>query len=165
MYVRKRREPCVLFLEAAFGTKTHPQTLKQAGWTVECFGDHFRDPDGRISDNVKDPTLIRFCHAKQWVLVTTDRQMRYTHIETIKQTEVAIIATVNNKFPPEVWVQALINAKAKIERCVKKHPARGSPCSAKKALSQLKRFQRMHILGVIDRRKDRRNRLCQATDR
>lgn len=89
---------------------------------MECFGDHFRDPDGRISDNVKDPSLIRFCHAKQWVLVTTDRQMRYTHIETIKQTEVAIIATVNNKFPPEVWVQALVNAKAKIERYVKKHP-------------------------------------------
>jgi uncharacterized protein DUF5615 len=122
LYTKKQREPCVLFLEAGFGTKVHPEALRKAGWLVECFGGHFRDPDGRISDGIKDPQIIRFCNTQKWVLVTTDRQMRNTHVETIKATEVAIIATVNNKYSPEVWVKALNKAKAKIERHVKKHP-------------------------------------------
>lgn len=122
MYKKKQREPCILFLEAGFGLHEHPDALTGYGWVVECFGHHFRDADGRISDNVKDPALIKFADSHKWVLITTDKQMRYTHVETIKRSEVAIIATVNNKHAPDVWVQALNIAKAKIERYVKKHP-------------------------------------------
>ena len=121
-YLKKQREPCILFLEAVFGTGIHPETLTKAGWAVECFADHFRDADGRVKDGILDPQIIRLCNANKWVLVTMDKQMRFTHVETIKQTEIGIIATTDCNRPPEVWIQALIRAKARIERCVKKHP-------------------------------------------
>jgi hypothetical protein len=54
-------------------------------------------------------------------LVTTDKNIRYTHVEVIKETEVAIIATESNQSSIALWVEALILAKPKIERTVRKH--------------------------------------------
>jgi len=48
-----------LFLEAVFGTDENCDTLKKAGWQVECFADYFRGEDGKIKDGVKDPEIIR----------------------------------------------------------------------------------------------------------
>jgi uncharacterized protein DUF5615 len=89
---------------------------------VECFATHFRDAKGRKEESVKDPRIIKFCDEKKWVLVTTDRNMSLTHIETIKKTEIAIIATSSNNQPLDTWAKALIKAKPKIERFVRKHP-------------------------------------------
>jgi len=122
LYKQKRRESCVLFLEAVFGTGENCDTLKSAGWQVECFADHFRGENGKIKDGVKDPEIIKFCENRQWLLITTDKAMRETHVETIKETEIAIIATANNQTSLDVWIKALIKSKAKIERAFKKHP-------------------------------------------
>lgn len=71
--------------------------------------------------NVKDPEIIHFCHRNGWLLVTTDREMKSTHREEIKRTEVAILATAHNSLEdPDEWVVALINLKTRILREFKK---------------------------------------------
>jgi uncharacterized protein DUF5615 len=120
----KRREKCVLFLEDAFGTTIHPQKLVQAGYDVECFAQVFSVDGKRPEAGVKDPRIIQYCNKEKRILVTTDKNMRWTHVEEIKKTTIGIIATESNKSPTGigVWVQALITAKVQIERKVKKHP-------------------------------------------
>jgi len=118
----KQRDKCVLFLEDAFGTNVHPQKLKDAGFEVECFAEVFNMGGARPEDGVKDPRIIRHCHTKKRVLITTDKNIRYTHVEEIKQTTIAIIATESNRSPSGIgtWVDALIKAKPEIERKLKK---------------------------------------------
>jgi hypothetical protein len=113
-----------LFLEDAFGTTIHPQKLKDAGFEVECFAEVFNVGGKRPEDGVKDPRIIRHCQTKRRVLVTMDKNIRYTHVEEIKRTTIAVIATESNRAPSGVslWVDALIKAKAEIERKLKKHP-------------------------------------------
>jgi hypothetical protein len=111
-------------LEDAFGTTIHPKTLEEAGYTVECFAKVFNVDGRRPEDGVKDPRIIRHCNTHKRVLITTDKNMRFTHVEEIKKTTIAIIATESNRSPTgiAVWVQALIHAKPAIERKVKRHP-------------------------------------------
>jgi Txe/YoeB family toxin of Txe-Axe toxin-antitoxin module len=109
-----------LFLEDAFGSGVIPKQLREAGFAVECFGDHFSDPDRKKEQAVKDPRIIQLCHEKKWVLITTDKNILYTHVQTIRKTEVLIIATESNRIELDIWVQALIKAKPKIERLVKR---------------------------------------------
>jgi len=116
----KRHESCVLFLEDAFGSGVYPEQLRAAGFIVECFGDHFPDPDRKKEQAVKDPRIIQLCHEKKWVLVTTDKNILYTHVQTIKKAEILIIATESNRIPLDTWIKALIKAKPKIERLVKR---------------------------------------------
>lgn len=97
-----------------------PKRLRSAGYTVEVFREHFPGKPGRAEQGVKDPHIIKFCARQKWVLITTDKNMRFTHRETIKQTDVAIVATTSNNESLENWVTALIKAKASIERHVKK---------------------------------------------
>jgi hypothetical protein len=120
----KRRDKCVLFLEDAFGTTIHPQKLQAAGYEIECFAKVFTVDGRRPEDGVKDPRIIRHCNTKNRILVTTDKNMRWTHVEDIKKTTIGIIATESNKSPTGIgmWVQALIIAKVQIERKCKKHP-------------------------------------------
>jgi predicted nuclease of predicted toxin-antitoxin system len=116
----KRHEKCVLFLEDGFGTTTYPERLRAAGYEVECFATHFQK-DGKREDGVKDSRIIKFCQENDFVLVTSDKNIRYTHVDIIKGTEVAIIATESNQSSMALWVEALKLAKPKIERTVRKH--------------------------------------------
>lgn len=120
----KQRDKCVLFLEDAFGTSIHPQKLREAGFEVECFAEVFNVDGKRPEDGVKDPRIIHYCNTKKRILVTTDKNMRWTHLEEIKKTTIGVIATESNKSPTGmgVWVQALITAKSQIERKVKRYP-------------------------------------------
>lgn len=120
----KQRDKCVLFLEDAFGTNAHPQKLRDAGYEVECFAEVFTVDGKRPEDAVKDPRIIRHCHTKRRILITTDKNIRYTHVEEIKKTTIGIIATESNRSPLGIgiWVDALIKAKPEIERKYKKHP-------------------------------------------
>ena len=87
---------------------------------------------GKAEESVKDPRIIRHCHEKQFVLITTDKNLCYTHIETVKKTDIVIIATQSNNEPIAVWVKALIASKAKIERLVKRTTKNGErPCCAR----------------------------------
>jgi hypothetical protein len=107
-------------LEDVFGTTVHPQKLQSAGFAVECFAAHFNTDGKRPESSVKDPRIIRFCHQKRMLLVTTDKQVKFTHLEEIKKTTIGIIATESNQSGISAWTQALITAKPKIERLHKK---------------------------------------------
>ena len=119
----KQRDKRWLFLEDGFGTSIHAQKLREAGFEVECFAEVFNVDGKRPEDGVKDPRIIRHCQSKKRVLVTMDKNIRYTHVEEIKKTTIAIIATESNRSQTGIgiWVEALIKAKPEIERKLKKH--------------------------------------------
>jgi predicted nuclease of predicted toxin-antitoxin system len=111
----------VLFLEDFF-TESDAARLRQHYPGVERFATHFRDPKRRVQQSVKDKRIIDFCNQRCWMLVTPDSDMRFTHVEEIKNTEIAILATANNNSPTNEWVDALIQGKVGIERYFRKHP-------------------------------------------
>jgi hypothetical protein len=90
-YVKKRREECVLFLDEGFAAESVAVRLTTAGFTVQRFHEWFKDVSGQARRNVEDPEVIRFCHKNGWLLVTKDHEMKNTHLEEIKRTEVSIL--------------------------------------------------------------------------
>ena len=99
--------------------------MREAGFhNVESFLDHFpRDEAGEVREqSVKDPRVIRLCNQKGWLLVTMDSEIRRTHVEEIKKsTKLAILATAHNSADdPDDWIEALVLAKADVERNFKK---------------------------------------------
>jgi predicted nuclease of predicted toxin-antitoxin system len=121
-YVKKRREECVLFLDEGFAAESVAVRLRTAGFTVQRFPEWFIDANGQVRRNVEDPEVIRFCHKNGWLLVTKDHEMKNTHREEIKKTEVAILATAHNSAATDdVWVVSLINMKTRILREFKKY--------------------------------------------
>lgn len=127
MYL-KRHDPCVLFLEGVFGTNEWPEKLRAAGFDVVCYADHFQDHLGRPQDSVKDPEIIKFCHKNKYVLITMDKQLCHAHLNAMKKTDILVIATESNRIGLKVWIDALITAKPRIERLVRKSER---PCSAR----------------------------------
>ena len=106
-----------MFLDEGFSAESVAARLRTAGFTVQRFPEWFRDPDGHVRQNVKDPDVIRFCHKTGWMLVTRDHEMKNTHREEIKRPEVAILATAHNSSEnQDEWVVALINLKSRILR-------------------------------------------------
>jgi uncharacterized protein with PIN domain len=117
IYVKKRREECVLFLDEGFAAESVAVRLRTAGFTVQRFPEWFQDEHGQTKRNVGDPEVIRFCHKNGWLLVTRDHEMKNTHREEIKRTEVAILATAHNSLEDQdEWVAAIINLKSRILR-------------------------------------------------
>jgi hypothetical protein len=112
VYVKKRREGCVLFLDEGFSAESVAVRLSTAGFTVQRFPEWFKDENGYVRRNVGDPEVIRFCHTTGWMLVTRDHEMKNTHREEIKRTDVAILATAHNS--------SLINLKSRVLREFKK---------------------------------------------
>jgi predicted nuclease of predicted toxin-antitoxin system len=117
-----------LFLEDGFGANKWPERLRNAGFEVVCFRDDFKDDEDKPEKNVKDPRIINHCHRNKYVLITTDKNLCYTHIETVKKTEILVIATESNSTQIGVWVEALIKGKARIERLAHRSER---PCSAR----------------------------------
>lgn len=121
VYVKKRREECVLFLDEGFSAESVAIRLRTAGFTVQRFPEWFKDENGQVRRNVEDPEVIRFCQKTGWMLVTRDHEMRNTHREEIRKTDVAILATAHNTSEDQdEWVAALINLKSRLLREFKK---------------------------------------------
>jgi hypothetical protein len=124
-YTKKRREKCILFLDDAFDAEEIPPLLLGAGYyRVERFTKWFpRDskPTAR-AQNIKDPRVIKLCNRHGWLLVTTDSDMRFTHLEEIKRNpNVAILATAHNSVENIFeWVAGLVKGRTVIERKFKK---------------------------------------------
>ena len=117
VYVKKRREECVLFLDEGFSAESVAVRLRTAGFTVQRFPEWFRDESGRPLRNVLDPEVIRFCHKNGWLLVTRDHEMKNLHREEIRKSEVAILAMAHNSAEDQdEWVVAIINLKGRILR-------------------------------------------------
>jgi uncharacterized protein with PIN domain len=107
----------VLFLDDGFSAESVAVRLRTAGFTVQRFPEWFQDATGKIRQNVEDPEIIRFCHRNGWLLVTRDHEMKNTHREEIRKSEVAILATAHNSAADQdEWVIALINLKSRILR-------------------------------------------------
>lgn len=121
MSYQKRREECVLFLEQGFG-KDCRDKLISSGYKVVSFAEEFPE-EARLRKRVPDPRIIKHCNQEKYVLFTMDKSMRHTHIEEIKKTECAIVATEScDKYSPIQWVDALIAAKAEFQRRFRRHP-------------------------------------------
>ena len=117
MYVKKRREECVLFLDEGFSAESVATRLRTAGFTVQRFPEWFTDEDGSTRKNVSDIEIIKFCHKNGWMLVTRDHEMKKLHREEIRKTDVAILSTAHNSAEnQDEWVVAIINLKARILR-------------------------------------------------
>lgn len=117
VYVKKRREECVLFLDEGFSAESVAVRLRTAGFTVQRFPEWFRDENGQPRRNVLDPEIIRFCHKNGWLLVTRDHEMKNLHREEIRKSDIAILATAHNSAEDQdEWVAALINLKNRILR-------------------------------------------------
>ncbi|MGH9812791.1 MAG: hypothetical protein ACRD4T_06600 [Candidatus Acidiferrales bacterium] len=110
-------------MEDGFGTTIWPDRLRQAGFNIECFATHFQK-EGRKEEGVKDARMVKYCASRRYVLITTDKNIHRTHVEAVKKTDVCIIATESNQGKGSIgmWVEALIKAKASIERHAKKFP-------------------------------------------
>jgi hypothetical protein len=49
--------------------------------------------------------------------------MRHTHVDLIKKTNIAIIATESfDKWSPSAWIEAFVRAKVEIKRHLRKYP-------------------------------------------
>jgi uncharacterized protein with PIN domain len=121
VYVKKRREECVLFLDEGFSAESVAVRLRTAGFTVARFPEWFHDEKGHTLQNVLDPEIIRFRHKNGWLLVTRDHEMKNVHREEIRKSEVAILATAHNSAEDQdEWVAAIINLKSRILREYKK---------------------------------------------
>lgn len=122
VYIKKRHEECVLFLDDGFSAESVAIRLRTAGFTVQRFPEWFRDENGQKRENVLDPEVIRFCHKTGWLLVTKDHEMKNMHREEIRKSEVAILATSHNSAEDDgEWVAAMINLKPRILREFRKH--------------------------------------------
>lgn len=125
-YKKKRREKCILFLDDAFDAEEIPPLLVAAGFhqDIQRFTKHFpRESNPKVREqNIKDPRVIRLCNRHGWLLVTTDSDMRFTHVEEIKNNpNVAILATAHNSVDDIFeWVDGLIMGRVAIERKFKK---------------------------------------------
>ena len=105
--------------------------MLEAGYTrIERFTTHFPrteqvkgEPLVRQQE-VKDPSILKLCDKNGWLLITTDSDMRFTHLEQIKKCKkIAILATAHNAVDDIFeWVEGLANGRAAIERKFKKQP-------------------------------------------
>jgi hypothetical protein len=120
--MRKRHEPCVLFLDDCFGEPPAELLMKAGYCQVITFGQIFRDPKtSRKRQHVKDPDIIAFCSEKRFMLVTTDSNMQLSHAAEIGKSHVTILATAHNNVTGiEEWVDALIQGRVAVERYWKK---------------------------------------------
>jgi hypothetical protein len=68
--------------------------------------------------SVKDNRVISESHKKQFLLFTTDKEMRFVHALELLKTDIGVVATSSNNGPDAMtlWTNAFIKAKAKILR-------------------------------------------------
>jgi predicted nuclease of predicted toxin-antitoxin system len=122
------KDPLVLFLDDAFCYDEALAILVGGGYTVEQFTNHFPASTGRAgkrAQGIKDKPVIHLSHRKGWLIVTRDKNMRITHVEEFKKHPNASVLATANCDPcddPTVWVTALVKAKLKLERKVRRQP-------------------------------------------
>ena len=117
VYVKKRREECVLFLDEGFSAESVAIRLRTAGFTVQRFPEWFKDSIGQPLRNVPDSEVIKFCQRNGWMLITRDHEMKNFHRTEIRKSDVAILATAHNSArDQDEWVVAIINLKSRLLR-------------------------------------------------
>ncbi len=119
---KKRREACILLLDDCFDSASSHAKIVALGFESERFTKHFphRENPERRQEHIKDPAVISLCHEHGFLLFTTDREMKKTHLERLKRADIGVIATANNSEGTDVWIKALGSAKTQILRDFKK---------------------------------------------
>ncbi len=115
---KKWRNEHVIFLDDAFDCVEVHDLLVAEGFSVERFTKAFATPHGTREQSVKDPTVIRHCNSKAYILLTTDGDIINRHRRVIETcTYLGILATAHNTVEDiGVWVRAFIKLKPLIEK-------------------------------------------------
>ena len=86
-------------------------------------------PPGKREQGVKDSRVIALSHRLKMVVLTTDHRMREDHkSEFAKYPQAMVVATAHKTGSDEVWANAFIKARKKIEAL---HKKQGRPWFAK----------------------------------
>ena len=110
-----------MFLDEGFAAESVAVRLRKAGFIVKRFHDWFKDENGQTKRNVPDPEIMRFCHKKGWLLLTRDHAMRNLHRDELRKTDIAVLATANNKaLEQNEWVDSIIGMRVQVFREFKK---------------------------------------------
>jgi hypothetical protein len=114
----KWREECTLFLDDSFDCPESRSRLSQAGYAIECFSDHFLNPDGTREQGVGDERILNFCNSHGYVLVTTDSNIIKTHRREIARSpHLGILATAHNTVESITpWVESLVKLRPVLAR-------------------------------------------------
>jgi DNA repair exonuclease SbcCD nuclease subunit len=80
-----------------------------------------RDNPKARQSKIKDAKVIALCLKHRYLMLTRDHEMKCTHVELLKGTDIAVVAIANNHDHHDVWIEALRIAKAKILRDFKKY--------------------------------------------
>jgi hypothetical protein len=114
-----------VFLDDCFASDSAVATLSPY-FELRDFRIIFPNEKKGKQNGIGDTSVIRKCHQEKWLLLTTDREMRRTHIEEIKKNpDVTILATAHNSATPEEYracLEAVIRLKPTILRLYKKQP-------------------------------------------
>jgi hypothetical protein len=109
---KRRPEPLELFLDDGFSNPEVAASLRAAGFVVHEFTRSFpRKGDlTKREQGVEDPPVIKLCHEKSWLMVTTDKEMCKKHRACIRRhRNVTILATAHNGLClPDEWVKGII---------------------------------------------------------
>ena len=119
-----QHEILTVLLDDCFCNDEVAEILTKAGFLLEQFTTHFPralGQPGTREQGVKDPRVIALSHKLKMVVFTTDRSMSTDHEAVIKkQTNAMIVATAHKVGTDDMWANAFIKAKIKIERLHKK---------------------------------------------
>ena len=127
-----QHEKCIILLDDCFCNDEVAEILIKAGFALELFTTYFprslAEP-GKREQGVKDPRVIAQSHKLKMVVFTMDHNMPADHEAEIKKHPNAmIVATAHRAGSYNLWANAFVKAKLKIERL---HKKQGRPWFAK----------------------------------
>ena len=127
-----QHEKLVILLDDCFCNDEVAGILTKAGFLLEQFTKHFPRALGRPGtreQGVKDPRVIALSHKLKMVVFITDRSMCVDHEAVIKKhVNAMIVATAHRVGTDDMWANAFVKAKPKIERL---HKKRSRPWAAR----------------------------------
>jgi hypothetical protein len=121
--IKKRRDKCIVLLDDCFDCRSAAVILVNHGFSIKRFSEEFPksgDPSKR-EQSIKDSSVIKLCHAKGYLLFTSDKSMREAHAEELRKTDIGIVATSSFKEKEgtdliKFWTDKFFEARSKIFR-------------------------------------------------
>lgn len=98
----KRHEACIVALDDCFDCISAADKLTKAGFEIRRFSSLFPDFATVREQSVKDNRVISECHKNQFLLFTTDKEMRSVHVVELLKTDIGVVATSSNNDPDAI---------------------------------------------------------------
>jgi hypothetical protein len=119
-----QHEKLEIVLDDCFSNGDVAAGLTAGGYVLEEFTKYFPRDDEHLASrqqSVKDVKVIALSHKEKKVVFTTDHRMRDAHrAEFLKHRQAMVVSTAHRQGGDDLWVQAFVKAKCKIERLHKK---------------------------------------------